>query len=65
MKIRQVVGEVFHARWNTTTNSNILPRMHKTQLQDDSLATGPKLLSIKIIHTFRERCERGPAHNQC
>jgi hypothetical protein len=44
-------------------------------LQDDSLARGPKLLSIenyvinimtwKFIYTYRERCKTGPAHNRC
>jgi len=43
-------------------------------IQDDSLARGPKLLSIKnyvidimtwkFIYTYRERCKTGPAHNR-
>ena len=45
------------------------------QLQGESLARGPKLLSIKnyvleimawkFIYTYRERCKTGPAHNRC
>jgi len=44
-------------------------------LHGESLARGPNLLSIKnyvieimtwnFIHTYRERCETGPAHNRC
>jgi len=44
-------------------------------IQGDSVARGPKLLSIKIcvieemtwkfIYTYRERCKTGPAHNRC
>ena len=43
-------------------------------IQGDSVARGPKLLSIKnyvieimtwkFIHTYRERCKTGPAHNR-
>jgi len=45
------------------------------KLQGESLARGPKLLSIKnyvieimtskFIYTYRERCKTGPAHNWC
>jgi len=44
-------------------------------IQGESLARGPKLLSIKnyvieimtwkFIYTNRERCKTGPAHNRC
>ena len=44
-------------------------------LQGESLARGPKLLSIKnyvieimtwkFIYTYREQCKTGPAHNRC
>jgi len=44
-------------------------------IQGDSVARGPKLLSIKndvieimtwkFICTYRERCKIGPAHNRC
>ena len=44
-------------------------------LQGDSVARGPKLLSIKnyvielmtwkFIYTYRQRCKTGPAHNRC
>jgi len=44
-------------------------------VQGESLARGPKLLSIKnyvieimswkFIYTYRERCKAGPAHNRC
>ena len=44
-------------------------------LQGESLARGPKLLSIKnyfieimtwkFIYTYREQCKTGPAHNWC
>ena len=44
-------------------------------IQSESLARGPKLLSIKnyvtqiitwkFIYTYRERCKTGPAHNRC
>ena len=46
-----------------------------TYIQGDSVARGPKLLSIKkyvieimiwkFIYTYRERCKTGPAHNRC
>jgi hypothetical protein len=46
-----------------------------TYIHGDSVARGPKLLSIKnyvieimtwkIIYTYRERCKTGPAHNRC
>ena len=45
------------------------------QIQGESVARGPKLLSIKnyvieimtwkFIYTYRERCKTGPAHNRC
>ena len=44
-------------------------------IQGDSVARGPKLLSIKnyvieimtwkFIYTYRERCKTGPAYNRC
>ena len=44
-------------------------------IQGESLARGPKLLSIKnyvieimtwkFIYIYRERCKTGPAHNRC
>ena len=46
-----------------------------SEIQGDSVARGPKLLSIKnyvieimtwkFIYTYRERCKTGPAHNRC
>ena len=46
-----------------------------TDVQSDSVARGPKPLSIKnyvieimiwkFIYTYRERCKTGPAHNLC
>ena len=46
-----------------------------TVIQGESLARGPKLLSIKnyvigimtwkFIYTYRERCKTGPAYNRC
>jgi hypothetical protein len=45
------------------------------KVQGDSLARGPKLLSIinyvietitwKFIYTYRERCKTGPVHKRC
>jgi len=52
-------------------------RIYKISLiiQSESLARGPKMLSIKnyvieikiwkFIYTYRERCKTGPAHNRC
>ena len=46
-----------------------------SNIQGDSVARGPKLLSIKnyvieimtwkFLYTYRERCKTGPAHNRC
>ena len=48
---------------------------HTHIILGESLARGPKLLSIKnyvieimtwkFIYTYRERCKTGPAHNRC
>ena len=49
-------------------------RSQSSLIQGDSVARGPKLLSIKnyvmeittwkFIYTYRERCKTGPAHNR-
>ena len=50
-------------------------QIFKEVIQGDSVARGPKLLSLKVyvieimtwifIYTYRERCKTGPAHNRC
>ena len=51
------------------------PKNERRFIQSDSVARGPKILSIKnyvieiitwkFIYTYRERCKTGPAHNRC
>jgi len=58
------------------THKHIYTHIHThTYIQVESLARGPKLLSIKnyvieiiiwkFIYTYQERCKTGPAHNRC
>jgi len=58
---------------STSPNGGLPPAV--TVLQGESVARGPKYLSIKnyvteimtwkFICTYRERCKIGPAHNRC
>ena len=53
----------------------VYSRNHSKNLQGDSIASDPKLLSIKnyvieiitwkFMYTYRDRCKTGPAHNRC
>ena len=59
--------------WGTEIYDNL--HNYAAYIQGESLARGPKLLSIKsyvieimtwkFIYTYRERCKTGPAHNRC
>jgi len=58
-----------------SVTTKISPRKNTLEVQGESLARGPKLLSIKnyvieimtwkFIYTYRELCKTGPAHNRC
>ena len=66
---------IFNAQLEKLNSIYRVSLLYYSLLQRESLAWGPKLLSIKnyvieimtwkFIYTYRERCKTGPAHNRC
>jgi len=74
----EVQDKILHLSNTQSPHSAALQQHISTEphlIQGESLARGPKLLSIKnyvieimiwkFIYTYQERCKTGPAHNQC
>ena len=65
----------YRAVYEIMWKNMIQPDMPQMIMQGDSVARGPKLLSIKnyvievktwkFIYTYRERHKTGPVHNRC
>ena len=68
-------NETLHVSDSSSVRHQEFFTVHTAMVQGDSVARGPKLLSIKsyvieiitwnFIYTYRERCKTGPAHNRC